>query len=66
MTDSALERLQSHYKDNDELTYAHLYVNHHSNMFEVHYYDEVVKEDPPVGLFLNLPDAIVAAQEWCS
>lgn len=61
---SSLERLQSFYKDNDPEVYAHLYINHSTNFFEVHFYDEVPKEEPPVGLFVNMPDAVIACERW--
>lgn len=59
-----LERIASHYKDNDERVYAYVYLNDETQMFETHFYDGVVKEEPPVGLFIHLKDALSAALEW--
>lgn len=60
-----LKRLNSYYKDSEsDRTYAYVFHNTDTDMFEVHFYDTTVKSEPPTGLFLYYEDALTAAKEW--
>ena len=61
-----LEKIRSFYKDNDEEVFAVVYLNDATQYFETHFYDGSIKEEPPVAVCKRMPDAIRAAEEWCS
>lgn len=44
---------------------AKVYLNEDTGFYEVYYYDSVVKEEPPVGLFKFFTDACEAGNTWC-
>lgn len=61
-----LSKLGSFYKDNDEDVFAKVFLNERTGYYEVHFYDNSIKEEPPVGLFVVYSEAVFAAKEWTS
>jgi hypothetical protein len=59
-----LTKIASLYKDNDPEVFSKVYLNEITGYYEVHYYDETIKEEPPVGLFTKYLQAIESAREW--
>lgn len=61
----SLAYIISLYNENNRQVFAKTYLNEDTGFYEVHYYDSVVKEEPPVGLFKFYSDAADAAGIWC-
>lgn len=61
-----LSVLGSFYKDNDEDVFAKIFLNEVTGYYEVHMYDNSLKEEPPVILCVNYADAVESAKEWTS
>lgn len=61
-----LNKIGAFYKDNDPEVYAKTYYNDVTGMYEVHFYDNTIKEEPPVALCTLYKDAVTCAEEWVS
>lgn len=61
-----LSPLGSFYKDNDEDVFAKIFLNEATGYYEVHMYDNSLKEEPPVILCVKYADAVASATEWAS